>query len=152
MAPFLRDRFGLTLGQTGVLISASLAGSVLTLIPWGYGTDLLGERVVLVVGVGGCGAALVAAAAAHSFWSLLGLLLLAGLLGASVQSASGRAVMAAFPASQRGLALGIRQTAIPISGFLAAFVAAPHRAGGRRGLGLCDARDRVPRGGGRGGP
>jgi hypothetical protein len=30
MAPFLRDRFGLTLGQAGVLVSASFAGSVVT--------------------------------------------------------------------------------------------------------------------------
>lgn len=131
MAPSLRERFGLSLGQTGVLISASLAGSVVSLIPWGYATDLLGERLVLAAGIGGCGVVLATAASAHAFWPLLGLLLLAGLLGASVQSASGRAVMAAFPASQRGLALGIRQTAIPISGFLAA-VALPHvvRAGG----------------------
>jgi hypothetical protein len=35
------------------------------------------------------------------------------MLGASVQSVSGRAVMAAFSADQRDLALGIRQTAIP---------------------------------------
>lgn len=131
MAPFLRHRFGLSLGQTGVLISSSLAGSVLSLVPWGYATDAFGERLVLVLGVGSCGAALIAAEAAHTFWPLLALLLLAGLLGASVQSASGRAVMAAFPATQRGLALGIRQTAIPISGFLAALVL-PHvvRAGG----------------------
>jgi sugar phosphate permease len=131
MAPYLRHRFGLSLGQTGVLISASLAGSVVSLIPWGYATDLLGERRVLAAGVGGCGVVLVAAAVAHAFWPLLGFLLLAGMLGASVQSASGRAVMAAFPATQRGLALGIRQTAIPLSGFVAA-LALPHvvRAGG----------------------
>jgi sugar phosphate permease len=56
---------------------------------------------------------------------LLAALLAAGILGASVQSASGRAVMAAFPPSQRGLALGIRQTAIPISGF-AVSLSLPH--------------------------
>lgn len=131
MAPFLRQEFGLSLGQTGVLLSASLAGSVLSLVPWGYATDFAGERLVLVVGMGLGGAVLVAAAAAHGFWTLLPLLLVSGLLGASVQSASGRAVMAAFPPSQRGLALGIRQTAIPLSGFITA-LALPHvvRSGG----------------------
>ena len=131
MAPFLRDRFGLSLGQTGVLLSASLAGSVLSLVPWGYATDVAGERLVLVLGLGSGGAALVAAAAAHGFWTLLPPLVVAGLLGASVQSASGRAVMAAFPARQRSLALGIRQTAIPLSGFVTA-LALPHvaRSGG----------------------
>jgi sugar phosphate permease len=131
MAPFLRSRFGLTLAETGVLISASLGGSVLSLVPWGYATDRFGERLVLVVGVGACGVALAADAAAHSFWPILALLLCAGLAGASVQSASGRAVMAAFPIEQRGLALGIRQTAIPISGFLASLALPPIvRSGG----------------------
>jgi MFS family permease len=106
MAPFLRDRYHLSLGETGVLISASLAGSVLSLVPWGFATDRFGERAVLLAGLGSCGAALVAAAFAHGFWPLLALLLVAGLAGASVQAASGRAVMAAFPLEQRGLALG----------------------------------------------
>jgi sugar phosphate permease len=101
-------------------------------VPWGYATDRFGERFVLATGLGGCGAALLAAGIAHGFWPLLVLLVVAGLLGASVQSASGRAVMAAFPAHQRGLALGIRQTAIPIAGFVVA-LSLPHVA--RAGLG-----------------
>jgi len=132
MAPFLRHRYHLSLGETGVLISASLAGSVLSLVPWGFATDRFGERAVLLAGLGSCGGALVGAGFAHRFWLLLALLLAAGLLGASVQSASGRAVMAAFPAEQRGLALGIRQTAIPIAGF-AVSLALPHVA--RAGVG-----------------
>jgi sugar phosphate permease len=68
---------------------------------------------------------------------LLGLLSLAGASGASVQSASGRAVMQWFPPRQRGLALGIRQTAIPLSGF-AVSIAMPwilHAGGVAWGLG-----------------
>ena len=50
------------------------------------------------------------------------LLFLAGATGASVNAASGRAVMQWFPPEERGLALGIRQTAIPIGVGLAAVV------------------------------
>jgi MFS family permease len=135
MAPFLRQRYHLSLGETGVLISASLAGSVVSLVPWGYATDRFGERFVLVTGLGGCGATLVASGLVHGFWSLLALLVLAGLLGASIQSASGRAVMAAFPPHQRGLALGIRQTAIPIAGFVVALTL-PHVARASVGWGF----------------
>ena len=135
MAPFLRQRYDLSLGETGVLISASLAGSVFSLVPWGYATDRFGERAALVAGIGGCGAALLGAAAVHGFWILLALLVAAGLLGASVQSSSGRAVMAAFPVEQRGLALGIRQTAIPIAGF-AVSLALPHVARASIGWGF----------------
>ena len=125
MAPALRRTYGLSLGQTGVLISASLVGSVVSLIPWGLATDRVGERIVLVTGLAGCGAFLLAAAGAHGFWSLTLLLAAAGGLGASVQSASGRAVMHWFAPSERGVALGIRQTAIPLSGFVVAVVLPP---------------------------
>ena len=131
MAPALRRTYGLSLGETGLLISASLVGSVVSLIPWGLATDRVGERIVLVTGLAGCGAFLLAAAGAHGFWSLALLLAAAGGLGASVQSASGRAVMHWFAPSERGVALGIRQTAIPLSGFIVAVALPPIvRAGG----------------------
>jgi sugar phosphate permease len=131
MAPSLRDEFRLSLGQVGVLLSASLLGSVVSLIPWGLAADRVGERWVLLAGVGGCGAALLAGSQVSTFEALLLVLVAAGFLGASVQSASGRAVMAWFPGSHRGLALGIRQTAIPISGFAASLALPPIvRAGG----------------------
>jgi MFS family permease len=136
MAPSLRDDFHLSLGQTGVLLSGSLVGSVVSLIPWGLATDRVGERWVLLGGLGGCGLALLGAATTHTFEALFLLLVLAGFLGASVQSASGRAVMAWFPGSQRGLALGIRQTAIPISGFAASLALPPVVHAGGTGWGF----------------
>jgi sugar phosphate permease len=125
MAPALRRELHLSLSQTGLLISGSLFGSVVSLIPWGIATDRFGERWVLATGIGGCGVALLAASQTHGFWSLLALLCLAGAVGASVQSASGRAVMQWFPARRRGLALGIRQTAIPLSGFVISLAIPP---------------------------
>ena len=100
---------------------------------------------MLVVGLVGCGAFLLGAAAAHGFWALLLLLAAAGASGASVQSASGRAVMHWFAPSERGLALGIRQTAIPISGFAVAIALPPVVRAGGVGLGLRGAGARVPR-------
>jgi sugar phosphate permease len=136
MAPFLRDRDHLTLAQTGILISSSLVGSIVSLFLWGLATDRTGERVVLFVGLIVCGGTLIVAALAHGFWPLVGLLALAGAAGASVQSASGRAVMHWFAPAQRGLALAIRQTAIPISGFIIAVALPPivHAGGTRWGF------------------
>ncbi|HEY8646232.1 MAG TPA: MFS transporter [Gaiellaceae bacterium] len=136
MAPFLRERDRLSLAQTGFLISSSLVGSLLSLIPWGLATDRIGERLVLFVGLALAGAALIAAAHAHGFWALAGLLALAGAAGASVQSASGRAVMHWFPPAQRGLALALRQAAIPLSGFAVALALPPlvHAGGVQRGF------------------
>jgi len=133
MAPALRDRDHLSLAQTGLLLSSSLVGSLLSLLLWGLATDRFGERVVLVSGLTLCGGALSAAGFVHGFWPVAGLVALAGLTGASVQSASGRAVLHWFPARQRGLALAIRQTAIPLSGFVTALVL-PHVGGIRNGF------------------
>lgn len=136
MAPELRTSLHLSLGQTGLLISGSLVGSLVTLIPWGLATDRAGERLVLFVGLVGCGAALVAASRTQHFWPLLAALSIAGGVGASVQSASGRAVMHWFAPSQRGLALGLRQTAIPLSGFVVSLGLPPivHAYGVRGGF------------------
>ncbi len=130
MAPALRERFDLSLGQAGFLISASLAGSVFSMIPWGLASDRVGERIVLGIGLGACGGALLAASQADGFASLAALLVLAGAAGASVNSASGRAVMHWFGGHERGLALGIRQTAIPISGLVFSLVLPPVVAAG----------------------
>jgi sugar phosphate permease len=136
MAPFLRVRDHLSLAETGFLISASLIGSLVSLIPWGLATDRIGERLVLFVGLALAGAALLAAAFVHGFWALAALLALAGATGASVQSASGRAVMHWFAPTQRGLALALRQTAIPLSGFAVALALPPivHAGGVKRGF------------------
>jgi len=95
--------------------------------------DRWGERVSLPLGLAGCSACLAAAAFAPSYGALVAYLALAGAAGASVNSASGRAVVHWFPQDERGLALGIRHTAIPIGGLVAA-VALPAlaAAGGSR--------------------
>lgn len=138
MAPALRDRDHLSLAQTGLLLSSSLVGSLLSLLLWGIATDRFGERLVLVSGLVLCGGALIAAGLVHGFWPVAGFVAFAGMTGASVQSASGRAVLHWFPVRQRGLALAIRQTAIPISGFLTALVL-PHVGGVRNGFALMGA-------------
>ena len=95
---------------------------MLTLLPWGLVADRIGERAVLGAGLLGCSVALVLAGRTTSFGALVAALALAGALGGVVQSASGRAVMSWFAPSERGLALGIRQTAVPVGGAIAAVV------------------------------
>ena len=122
LAPVLREEYGLTLGEVGVVLAAGWIGATVTLLPWGLAADRWGERVVLSLGLLGSAACLVGAAYAPSFGALLLFLVLAGAAGASVNSASGRAVMHWFAAEERGFALGLRQTAIPLGGLAAALV------------------------------
>jgi MFS family permease len=120
LAPALRDAYGLSLLRVGIVLDSVWIGTMLTLLPWGLLADRFGERRVLTFGLTGCAVALAGAADAGSFAALVALLALAGAAGASVNSASGRAVMQWFSAHERGLALGVRQTAIPLGGLVAA--------------------------------
>jgi MFS family permease len=125
LAPALRAEYGLTLPQIGLVIATANVGAVVTLLPWGLLADRTGERAVLSAGLAGASAALVGAAFAPSFAVLVVALTVAGASGASVNAASGRAVMGWFAASERGFALGIRQTAVPIGGIAAALALPP---------------------------
>jgi sugar phosphate permease len=118
LGPTLKSRYGLTLGETGVVLAAIGIGMLFTLLPWGLVADRFDERWVIATGLTGASALLAVASTTHSFGTVTGTLVGVGALGASVNAASGRAIMAWFPASELGLALGIRQTAIPIGGAL----------------------------------
>lgn len=122
LAPALRDAHDLSLVQVGVVLDSLWIGTLLTLLLWGVLADRVGERLVLATGLVACAAALVGAGSAESFESLILLVGLAGAAGASVNAASGRAVMQWFPAAERGFALGVRQTAIPVGGLISALV------------------------------
>jgi len=122
LAPALREEYDLSLTQIGVVLAAEWVGLTIALLPWGFAVDRWGERWTLTSGLVLCAAFLAAAAYAPSFAWLVVLLGLAGAAGGSVQSGSGRAVMRWFSASERGLALGVRQTAVPIGGAVAALV------------------------------
>jgi sugar phosphate permease len=114
LAPAIRDEFDVSLARVGVLLASLWVGTTLTLLIWGLLADRLGERVVLGTGLAACGALALAAGRAGEFWTLVILLFVASAAGASVNAASGRAVMQWFAPEERGLALGIRQTAIPV--------------------------------------
>ncbi len=122
MAPDLRDLYDLSLTEIGVVLAAEWIGLTVAMLPWGFAADRYGERATLAVGLVACSGFLAAAAFAPDYRSLVVLLALAGVAGGSVQSGSGRAVMRWFGAHERGLALGVRQTAVPIGGFIAALV------------------------------
>jgi sugar phosphate permease len=115
LVPAMRATEHLSLAQAGVVVSAPTVGLLLTLIAWGAAADRYGERLVLAIGLGLCGALVVVAATlVHGMVGFVLLLGLAGAAGASVNAASGRVVMGWFAAHERGVAMGVRQTAQPL--------------------------------------
>jgi sugar phosphate permease len=122
LIPSLQRERGLDLAAAGLLSSLPSFGLVLTLIAWGYIVDRVGERIVLTVGSVLIAAAAFAAASVDSLFAIGVFLLLGGMAAASSNSASGRLVVGWFPPDQRGLVMGIRQTATPLGVGLGALV------------------------------
>jgi len=117
--PALRAH-GLSLEQASLLVACPTAGLLLTLVAWGAAADRFGERVVLASGLAGAGVVLLAAAHVRGPAALGACLVAAGAAGGSVYAASGRLILGWFAASQRGLAMGIRQSAQPLGVAVAA--------------------------------
>jgi sugar phosphate permease len=119
LIPALRAH-GLSLEQAGILVACPTAGLLLTLVAWGAAADRFGERLVLSSGLAAAGAVLLAAAHARGTAALGACLVAAGACGGSVYAASGRLILGWFAAAQRGLAMGIRQSAQPLGVAVAA--------------------------------
>ena len=129
-AIWLRSGYHLSNTQLGVALGAMGLGVALTELPWGMATDRWGDRPVLLTGLLGTMLALLTLllwitpsdGSVPPLWALAAGLALVGVLGGSVNGASGRAVMRWFGAGERGFAMSIRQTAVPLGGGLGALV------------------------------
>ncbi|MER9401261.1 MFS transporter [Mesorhizobium sp. M0615] len=129
-AVFLRSGYHLSNGNLGLVLGLLGLGVALSELPWGLLTDRWGDRGVLLTGLGATAAwlALMALFIVPSVTYVPGVAMLAacllvtGLLGGSVNGSSGRAIMAWFHEGERGFAMSIRQTAVPLGGGLGALV------------------------------
>ena len=124
----MRSAYQMTTEQLGLVLGCMALGVTLSEVIWGLLTDLLGDRKVLMAGLLLTCMALLAMAVfavpgqgQTPRYVLLGAgLLVVGVLGGSVNSSSGRAIMGWFSDGKRGLAMSIRQTAIPAGGAIGA--------------------------------
>ena len=129
-AVVMRAGYRLDTATLGLVLGLMGLGIALSELPWGLLTDRFGDRPVLLVGLTSTAIALAAMAlwAAPTGTHVPGLATLAsglvavGLLGGSVNGASGRAVMRWFAEGERGLAMSIRQTAVPLGGGIGALL------------------------------
>lgn len=124
----MRTAYHLSTGELGFVLSFMSLGIAASDVVWGILTDRVGERKVLITGLFGVTIALAACAVFLSphgsvvppVAALSAGLLIAGVLGGSVNGASGRAIMAWFKKSERGFAISVRVTAVPAGGAIGA--------------------------------
>ena len=124
LIPALRAE-GHSLETATLLVTAPIAGILCTLIAWGAAADRFGERRILTLGLAIAGGALLGAASADEPIKRWILLFIVGASSASIHAASGRLILGWFGASERGLAMGIRQMGQPLGVGLAAIVLPP---------------------------
>lgn len=122
LIPALVGKHHAGLAEAALLASMPNVGMMLTLIPWGYLLDRVGERIVLTLGLAMTAAAGFAAASVHSMLGVGTFLVLGGMAAASALAASGRLVTGWFAPHQRAQVMGIRQTAQPLGIAVAALV------------------------------
>jgi MFS family permease len=122
MGVYLQRDLDLSTAQLGLLLSASQLVPLAGLLVAGELLDRYDER--WVVGTGACVVAvsLGVGSLAPGYASLLGVLLVVGAGYSTVQPGGSKSVASWFDASQRGLAMGIRQAGLPLGGVLAAVV------------------------------
>jgi sugar phosphate permease len=114
LGPALQDSFGLTLVQVTGVFTAFGTGTVLTVYAWGALVDRVGERVVLATGPALGGMTLATVVLFDTYGALLAGVFATGALAAAATGGSGRAVFGWFPRSERGFALGLRQTSVQL--------------------------------------
>lgn len=112
--PQLREAFGVTTAQAGMLTGLPSFGLLLTLLLWGVVIDRAGERVTMTLSMVLTASALGLLWTVSELWTAAAVLLLVGAVGGPVNAASGRLILVWFAPSERGLAMGIRQSALPL--------------------------------------
>ncbi|MCA7940468.1 MFS transporter [Burkholderia cepacia] len=123
-AVWMRSAYHLDNGALGLVLGALGFGVALSELPWGIAADRFGDRRVLLTGLVATAAMLALMVctivpSAHAVPPLARVVVAmccVGLLGGSVNGSSGRAVMRWFGERERGLAMSIRQTAVPLGG------------------------------------
>ena len=120
LIPALQDTRGLSLAQAGTVAAAPIAGVMATLFLWGLLVDRIGERRVLLAGLGSTAALGTLATFVQGTVALTVTLFVVGMAAACTGSASGRIVVGWFPPRRRGLAMGVRQMAQPLGVAVAA--------------------------------
>jgi MFS family permease len=118
LSPSLVAGFGLPRLQVALMVPSIYLGGLLFSLPAGRLTDRVGVRPSLlgglIVGAGG----LAVGATAPTFPAFLFCLFVAGSGWSVVNPALGKAIMDLFPAPERGMAMGIKQTGLTLGGTL----------------------------------
>ncbi|MDM5248032.1 MFS transporter [Lysinibacillus sp. G4S2] len=122
IATFYQTEWNLSSFQAGFIVSAVNIGPLFSMIVFGYFMDKKGEKQIIGWGSILLGFSALLLMLANNYTVLLFLLIVVGIWYGSAQTGGSAAIVKWFPDKHRGLAIGIRQTGIPIGGALASVI------------------------------
>ncbi|MGG2015653.1 MFS transporter [Bacillus sp. S10(2024)] len=105
--------------QTGLLVSAVNIGPIFSMLFFGNLMDRYGERWIVGGGSILLGVSMLFAYPVTNYTYVVVILLFVGVWYGTAQPGGSKAIVKWFPPQRRGLAMGVRQTGIPIGGALA---------------------------------
>ncbi|GAB7095446.1 hypothetical protein JCM30237_26000 [Halolamina litorea] len=109
---FVREGFGVSLGVTGLTVTAMMLGYTALLFVTGAATDALGERPLLVYGLLALAAGMAFVALSPTFPVLLAALLFVGFAYATAMPATNRASVHVAPPGREALAMNVKQVGV----------------------------------------
>ncbi len=119
LLPFIRDGFGLTYAQAGVVVSAFALAYGVGQPPAGWLADRIGPKILLTVGISGVALAAFLLGIAPAYGFVVAALILMGIAGGGYHPAASPVIWAAVPPAKRGRALGFHLAGGSFSHFLA---------------------------------
>lgn len=121
---FVREGFGVSLGVTGLTVTAVMLGYTALLFGTGAATDAFGERPLLVYGLLALAAGMAFVAVAPTFPVLLVALLFVGFAYATAMPATNRAAINVAPPGREALAMNVKQVGVTAGSAVAALLIA----------------------------
>jgi MFS family permease len=118
LMPFFSSALHIGQTQLGLILSIQMIGSVAMTSVAGLLTDRFGDKTVVFWSGAVMGSALVVASLVQNFAWLIGWLLVYGIGYAAVTPAGSHAIIFFFRKADRGFAMGVRQSGVPIAGTL----------------------------------
>ncbi|MFX3623519.1 MAG: MFS transporter [Ectobacillus sp.] len=119
LATFYQKEHNLSHFETGLIVSAVNIGPIFSMIIFGNLMDKYGEKWIVGIGAILLGLNVFVVNLTNNYFLFLGILTLVGIWYGTAQPGGSSAIVKWFPKKHRGVAMGIRQTGIPVGGALA---------------------------------
>jgi MFS family permease len=122
LLPYLETAYAVSRAQLGFAAIAVTLGAGLTISASGIFCDRFGDRATMFFSGMLMAASLTAAALVHSYALMLAFFFIYGIGFAAMCPAGSHAILFFFSKEERGLAMGIRQTGMPLGGVAGALL------------------------------